>query len=128
MKNKPILLSIAGAMAALLAMPASAQWYVGAGVGVAKSKIDNGVLAITGSTASSLSKDDSAGVYALTVGYDFTPNWALEGGYANNGKLSATRTSTAGTVGTLGAESKGSALYAAGVGKLPLQNNFYLFG
>ena len=128
MKNRLILISILGGMAALLATPASAQWYVGAGVGATETKIPSGVLPITGSTASSLSKDDSATVYGLALGYDFTPVWALEGGYVDNGKFSARRTSTAGTVGTLGAESKGTAWYAAGIGKFPLQNNFYLFG
>ncbi len=128
MIKKFILLSAAGAMAGLLAMPAAAQWYVGGAIGVTKAKIDDGVLPITGSTASSLSKDDSASVYALAVGYGFTRNWALEGGYASNGTLSARRTSTGGGVGTFGAQSKGNAWYAAGIGKLPLQNQFYLFG
>jgi len=109
--------------------PADATgWYGGVGLGVTKIKIDDGALPISGSTASSLSKDDSAGIFGLSLGYDFSRNWALEGGYTSNGKLSARRTSTAGTVGTFGAEGDGSAWFLAGVGKLPLQNQFYLLG
>jgi OOP family OmpA-OmpF porin len=127
MINRIIFLLITGTIA-IAAIPASAQWYVGGAVGVTKAKIDDGVLPITGSTASSLNKDDTATVYGLAVGYDFTRNWALEGGYVDNGKFSARRTSTAGTVGTLGGQSKGNAWYATGIGKLPLQDQFYLFG
>jgi OOP family OmpA-OmpF porin len=116
-------------VAALLAMPASAQWYVGGAAGVTRTKIGDGVLPISGSTASSMTtKDASATVYSLAAGYDFTRNWALEGGYSNNGKFSARRTSTAGTVGTLGAQTEGSAWYFAGIGKLPVHDQFYLFG
>lgn len=103
-------------------------WYGGVAVGITKIKIDNSVLPIAGSTASSLSKDESANVYGLGIGYDFSRNWALEGGYAHNGKLSARRTSTAGTVGTLGVQGDGSAWSLAGIGKLPLQDRFYLYG
>lgn len=127
MINRTIYFFIAGAIA-VTAAPASAQWYVGAAIGATKTKIDDGVLPITGSTASSLTKDDSDTVYGLAVGYDFTRNWALEGGYVDNGKFSARRTSTAGTVGTLGAQSKGNGWYGTGIGKLPLQDHFYLFG
>lgn len=119
---------LAGVISALFAIPVNAQWYVGAAVGATKTKIGDGVLPITGSTASSLTKDDSANVYGVVAGYDFTRNWAVEGGYANNGKFSARRTSTAGTVGTLGAQVEGSAWHLAGIGKLPLQDQFYLFG
>jgi len=103
-------------------------WYGGVAVGTTKVKIDDGVLPITGSTASSLSKDDSASVFGFGLGYDFSRNWALEGGYAHNRKLSARRTSTAGTVGTLGAQGDGSAWSLAGIGKLPLQDRFYVYG
>ena len=103
-------------------------WYGGVAVGITTIKIDNNVLPIAGSTASSLSKDESASVYGLGIGYDFSRNWALEAGYAHNGKLSARRTSTAGTVGTLGAQGDGSAWSLAGIGKLPLRDRFYLFG
>ena len=103
-------------------------WYGGIFGGATKAKIGDGVLPITGSTASSLSKDETAGVFGVALGYDFSPQWAVEGGYVDNGKLSARRTSTAGTIGTFGAQVEGTALFLAGIGKLPLQNGFYLFG
>ncbi len=103
-------------------------WYGGVAIGGTAAKIDDGVLPIAGSTASSLSKDDSAGVFGLVVGYDISRHWALEGGYVKNGNFSARRTSTAGTVGTFGARSDGSAWTFTGIGKFPLQNQFYLFG
>jgi OOP family OmpA-OmpF porin len=129
MIKRLFLLILSGVIAALLAMPASAQWYVGGAAGVTRTKIGDDVLPISGSTASSLTtKDASASVYSLAAGYDFTRNWALEGGYSNNGKFSARRTSTAGTVGTLGAQSEGSAWFFTGIGKLPIYDQFYLFG
>lgn len=121
--------TLSGFSAGLCAQqPDQRGWYAGGAIGVTQTKIDDGVLPIGGSTASSLSKDESATVWGLAVGYDINRHWALEGGYANNGKFTARRTSTAGTVGTFGGQSKGDAIYFAGIGKLPLQNNFYLFG
>ncbi|MSQ62864.1 MAG: hypothetical protein EXR33_03345 [Betaproteobacteria bacterium] len=77
-------------------------WYGGVAVGTARFKFASDVLPIAGSTAQSLSKDESASTFALAVGYDFSRYWAVEGGYANNGNISARRTSTAGVVGTSG--------------------------
>jgi len=128
MIKKPFLFFVPGVTAMLLAMPASAQWYVGGGVGITKTKIPGNVLAIDGSTASSLATDETSTVYTLGAGYDFTRNWAIEGGYSNNGSFTARRTSTAGTVGTLGAKSEGSAWVVSGIGKLPIQDQFYLIG
>lgn len=128
MINKNIFRIALGAVAMSLAMPAAAQWYVGGALGGTRTKVPDSVLPMGGSTASSLAKDGTASVYGLGVGYDFSPNWSLEGGYTSNGKLSARRTSTAGVVGTFGAQTKGTAWYLAGIGKLPLQDQFYLFG
>lgn len=128
MINKTIFFLAAGVMATMASMPASAQWYVGGALGATKSKVSDSALPISGSTASSLSKDESASVYGLGVGYDLNRTWSLEGGYTSNGKIGGRRTSTAGTVGTFGAESTGYAWYGTGIGKLPLQDKFYLFG
>jgi OOP family OmpA-OmpF porin len=128
MKKKAFLVFFSGIVSALLAVPASAQWYAGGGVGIAKTQIPGNALQIDGSTASSLATDESTTVYSLGVGYDFTRNWAIEGGYSNNGSFTARRTSTAGTIGTLGAKSEGSAWLVSGVGKLPIQDQFYLLG
>lgn len=119
-----------GFSASLYAQQATDEkgWYGGVFGGITKAKIGDGVLPISGSTASSLSKDDSAGVLGVALGYDFSPQWAVEGGYVDNGKLSVRRTSTAGTVGTFGAQVDGTAFYLAGIGKMHLANRFYLFG
>jgi OOP family OmpA-OmpF porin len=128
MNKKIYLILLSGVVAGLVSVPASAQWYVGGGAGITKTSIPSDVLAITGSTASSLSTDESSTVYTLGVGYDFTRNWAVEGGYSNNGSFNARRTSTAGTVGTLSAKTEGDAWFVAAVGKLPIQDQFYLLG
>lgn len=103
-------------------------WYGGVAIGSTWVKMDDGALPMAGSTASSLAKDESASVFGLGVGYDFSRNWALEGGYTKNGKFSARRTSTAGTTGTFGAQSDGSAWYLSGLGKWPVNPQLYLFG
>ncbi len=103
-------------------------WYAGVFGGLSKGDVDDSALPITGSTASALSKDDTTSVLGVAIGYDFSSRWALEGGYTINGKGSARRISTAGTVGSLGADVEGTAFYLAGIGKLRLDNKAYLFG
>lgn len=103
-------------------------WYGGVAVGGARNKFETDTLAIVGSTASSMAKDDTAGAFALAIGYDFSRNWAIEAGYLDYGNFSARRASTAGAVGTANATIDTNAWTLQGIGKFPLENQFYLFG
>ncbi len=96
--------------------------------GITMTKIPNDVLAISGSTASSLSKDDSSSVYTLGGGYDFTKNWAIEGWLFQQRKIQLPAHEHGGRHRHSRRSVRGSAWYVSGIGKLPLQDQFYLYG
>lgn len=109
-------MNIKFAVAALaLAATASVQaadWYVGGSVGRSDYKIDT-----TGATTAD-TKDTG---YKLFAGARLSPNLAVEGGYANLGKASASQGTTSGSV-------KLDAVYLDAVGILPLSPQWDLFG
>jgi OOP family OmpA-OmpF porin len=124
MKKILMAAAIAGAF---VAAPASAQWYVGAGVGAGRAKLGSASAssgAVTVTTQGTDDHDTSAKVYG---GYQFTPNWGLEVQYAWLGKYDFNISSNVPGVtgrGNYKAESWG----VAATGTLPLSNNFYLMG
>jgi OmpA-OmpF porin, OOP family len=118
---------LAGAIAAaFVAMPASAQWYVGGGVGSSKFSGADGVtpttppLTLTGA-------DSSKASVKIYGGYQFTPNWGVEAQYSDLGNRDLTVRNGAGVVLATGSL-KASQFSIAGTGTLPLSNNFSLFG
>jgi OOP family OmpA-OmpF porin len=103
-----------GASAAFVALPAAAQFYIGAGVGESKAKdFCNG-----GSFDSCDDKDTAWKVYG---GYAFTPYFAAELGYSNFGKYKA-------TLGPLTDEAKVSAWEISVLGAWPIVDRFSIFG
>jgi len=94
---------------AFVSAPASAQWYVGAGAGSAQAK-----LGASGAVSGNDSYKSSAKVFA---GYQFSPNWGMEGQYVYLGKFDT-------NTGSYKPESWG----LAGTGTVPLSNKFYLMG
>ena len=105
-----LLLAIAGVF---VSAPASAQWYVGAGAGSAQAKLDS-----NGAVQGNDSREASGKIFG---GYQFTPNWGIEGQYVYLGKYDF---SSAGGGGSYKPESWGM----AATGTIPLANNFYLMG
>ena len=104
--------------AAFAATPASAQWYVGAGVGTAKGT-GSGTAGAAQYSANS-SRQTSGKIYG---GYQFTQNWGIEAQYTDLGRYNYTLTSGAASdTGSAKAKQWG----IAGTGTLPLSNNFYL--
>jgi OOP family OmpA-OmpF porin len=95
------------------ASPASAQWYVGAGVGAGQAKLSN-----NGTVQGNDSHETSGKIFG---GYQFTPNWGIEGQYVYLGKYDVTN---GGGSGSYKPESWG----LAATGTIPLSNNFYLMG
>ncbi|HEY1393188.1 MAG TPA: porin family protein [Methylibium sp.] len=94
---------------AAAALPGFAQnAYVGGNIGSPDWK--------TGSI-SGISGDSKGTAYKLYGGYSFNPNFALEGGWADLGKLS----------GNAGATT-GRGLFVDAVGRLPLANDFSAIG
>jgi OOP family OmpA-OmpF porin len=85
------------------------------------SALSNSGLAPTGS-----SLDDTDTAWKLYLGYQFNPNFAVEGGYVDMGKFDFSST-TAG--GSLSGELKTkNGVFIDAVGIIPLQNNFSIFG
>jgi OOP family OmpA-OmpF porin len=118
---------LAGAIAAaFVAMPASAQWYVGGGVGSSKVTGADGTaptippLTLTGA-------DSSKASIKVYGGYQFTPNWGVEAQYADLGSRDFGIRNGAGALLATGSL-KASQFSVAGTGTLPLSNNFSLFG
>ncbi len=123
------LLSVAPAAFAM-----NPNWYVGASVGRSNMKEGagdvNDALGNDGYTALSSSTHDTRDTgYKVFLGYQFNPNFALEGGYANLGEMKFDSTVAAPTPGSLSGDIKTRrALFFDAVGTAPLGDNFSLFG
>ena len=102
---------------------ASAQWYAGGSVG--RSSTDFNSTDYTLSNAGVAEGQDSKKTaYKLFAGYEFTRNWALEGGYTSLGKPQYNYSGLANGNATV----KESSWSLAGKGTLPLSDEFDLFG
>ena len=118
----------AGVLTAIISVPASAQWYAGAGVGSSNATGLNGSGAVTATTNVTISGGTRATSWKLYGGYQFTPNWGVEAQYTDLGKRSATATFSGAVVGSAGLNASASQWGIAGTGTMPLSNNFYLLG
>lgn len=102
--------------------------YVGLSFGQSRVKIDDSTVpAPTGTTASTVSKDETDTGFKAYVGYRFGRHFALEGGWTDLGSFRATRNVTAPAVGSLTAEIEASGFHLDALGILPLQQ-FAIFG
>jgi OmpA-OmpF porin, OOP family len=122
------LTAAAAAPAAMAADPAAA-WYLGAGAGQSRAKLNdssiNAVLA--GATAAATTKDETDFSYKLFLGYQFNKYLAVEAGYFNLGEYSFTTTTI--PAATLRGSLKnhiGTNLDVLGI--LPLADKFSLYG
>ena len=114
-----LLIAAMGLSASLLCLPVAAQmnmsgFYVGAGVGRAKAQD-------WCSPGGFDTCDDKKTAWKVFGGYQFTPNFALEAGYANLGKFTA----------TFGPESENAevtAWEASFVAGVPLMQRLGIFG
>lgn len=94
--------AVPAALAALAAEPAG-TWYLGAGAGQSRGKLEdssiNAALVGTGATAAATTKSEHSLEYKAFLGYQFNRYFAVEGGYFNLGKFSFDSTTTpAGTL------------------------------
>jgi len=110
---------IVGVAAALIALPAAAQsglsgFYVGAGAGHSKAK---DWCAVGGFDTC----DDKKTAWKVFGGYQFAPNFAVEAGYANLGKFTA-------SFGPETEEAKVSAWEASLLGGVPILSQLSIFG
>ncbi|MBL8386072.1 MAG: porin family protein [Burkholderiales bacterium] len=106
--------------AGLAAGSASAQWYAGAGLGVAGAAIDGSAGAI-GLSA----RDKRNTSFKLVGGYQFTPHWGVEAQFTDLGRAGYNACVGA----TCGAGSVGLRQWSVtGTGTYTLANNYFVFG
>jgi len=103
------------------------SWYVGAGVGYSKSHIDDTVTPIPGVTYI-LSDDDNDWGGKVFAGYQWNPNFAMEGGYVDFGQISQTLTTVMPAVGSLNADFKSRGMFLDAIGIVPIGNVFSIDG
>lgn len=117
------------APSALAADVASASaWYLGAGAGQSKAKLDDSSInaVLTGAGVTAATKDETDFSYKLFAGYQINRYFAVEGGYFNLGEYSFT-TTTASAKTLIGSmkNHRGANLDVLGI--LPLGDKFSLF-
>lgn len=109
-----------------LAFADSTGWYGGASVGPSKANIDNArinsSLLANGFSAVSIADDGRSTGYKIFGGYQFHPNFALEGGYFDLGKFGFTATTV--PTGSLQGDTKLRGLNLDLVGTLPITDKF----
>jgi len=93
-KHSALLLAAASALFAASAHAQVAGLYLGGSFGQSRAKIDDESV-FAGLTHGSVTKDESDAGYKLYAGYRVNQNFAIEGGYANLGEVSASTTVTA---------------------------------
>ncbi len=120
---------LVAALGVMAATPASAQFYVGAGVGQSNA---TGLTASGAATATknySATLDASANSWKLYGGYQFTPIWGVEVQYSDLGTRSGNMAFTGAVVGNAKLTTSTASQWGiAGTGTLPINNDFYLMG
>lgn len=108
--------------------PAS-PWYgtfeLGAGR-VSSGAVGNG-LSANGLTGS-VDRDRTRAATGLSLGYQFTPNFALEGGYYDLGHYKYGATITAPAADSISGRWRASGLKLAAVGTIPVTRDFSVYG
>lgn len=121
------------ALAAITSTYATAEdagWYVGASGGPTKATIDDAKISSSlvggGFQSSTIADDNRSTGYKLFGGYQFNPNFALEGGYFDLGHFGFTATTV--PAGTLSGNIKIRGVNLDVVGTVPLSEKFSAFG
>ena len=112
------LVIISSLAVAAFALPAQAQWYVGAGVGQSAFKDE---LSCQGTGGGGVSCDDKDNALKLFGGYQINPNFAAELTYQDFGNASASG-------GGFNAQIKSNAFDVSALGMLPFGGQFAGYG
>lgn len=121
MKMRGFLIAAISAAGLLLGAQAHAQPYIGGSFG--QSDIDDDIAAGLIDSGSVDGKDTAFKIFG---GYQLTPNFAIEGAYADLGE--ATYSGTFGGAPVTGGKVEVSGFNVSAVGILPLAHRFSLFG
>ena len=104
-------------------------WYVGGNYGWTAATIDDeriiSSLASRGFTVNTIEDFDTDNGYKAFVGWQFSPNWALEGGYVDLGSYGYRLGTT--PAGTLSGDIDLRGIYVDLVGRMPITDRFSLF-
>jgi len=100
-------------------------WYIGTGVGYSQVSIDD-IPPIAGVTFTQ-SKDENDTGWKIFGGYNFNPNFAIEGGYVDLGKFNLSANITAPISAAFSADIKFSGPFLDLVGIWPVAENFSLY-
>lgn len=106
----------------LLAGAAHAQegtWYAGISFGASTAEVSESIVAVSGATASILTRDERDPGVKVVLGYAFNRHLAVEGGFAHLGEFSITRDVTA-PAGAVNASVRVKGFVIDLVGTLPL--------
>lgn len=107
---------------------AGAQWYGGVSLGTSNTSLKDSDVPVAGAAVSSIAKNETDTGYKVQLGYQFNPNFALEGGYVNLGKVNITNSVSGGPDGNLRGDVRADGWNLMAVGMLPLSNDFSLLG
>jgi OOP family OmpA-OmpF porin len=116
-KQTVVLVAMLGVFSSAVAQE---RFYGGAGIGMTKTPISQNALSITGATASTLSRNDIGTGGKLFGGYQANPNFAVEAGYVDLGKISATRNMTSPSVGSVAQSTRNTGWFVDLVGSMPI--------
>jgi OOP family OmpA-OmpF porin len=134
MRNTTILFAGAAAIAAMplaqAAEPAAgANWYLGAGVGQARAKLEDSTVATalagTGARVATITRDQSETSYKLYAGYQYNRYLGFEGGVFNLGSFTFNATTTPAATLNGAVKNTVGANFDV-VGTLPLADRFSL--
>ena len=109
---KKVRLIVAAALVSSVSVAFASDLYVAASIGQSD----------FGSVDGATSTDKNGTAFKLQLGYQFNPNWAIEGGYVSLGKASYSGP----TIGSF--KVKASGFNIGAVGTIPLNDKFSLFG
>jgi OOP family OmpA-OmpF porin len=108
-----------------------AGWYGGASLGRSVEQLGGGAIDATlarQGLAASSSLDHHGTSYNLFAGYEFTPHFAVEGGYVHLGKFNFSSAVAAPAAATVSGRYEANGVDAAAVGILPFADKWSVFG
>ncbi|MEX2239386.1 MAG: outer membrane beta-barrel protein [Burkholderiales bacterium] len=129
MKGGRLLLALClGSLPAGAARAQAGTWYMGMSFGASTTEVSEGVVAVSGATASNIWRDVRDPGVKLILGHAFNRRLAVEGGFAHLGEFSITREVTAPAAGAVNASLRVKGFVIDLVGTLPLGGRFAALG
>ena len=127
MKNVIFAIAAAAVVASGSAV-AQQGWYAGLGAGQSNTSFNTSDYSF-GLAAINESQDKTQDAWKVFTGFNFTQNWAIEGGYADLGTAKYKYSGTGILTGLSGAaKDKETSWFLEGKGTVPLNDQFNLFG